>query len=58
MAHVVRALTLMDEARRELVQAHHGLEVLGHALKLRTKGNAYKPNSAELEAEPASASAV
>ncbi len=45
-ARIARAIGLMDQARRELVGSHHGLEVIGRALKLRTRAGSWKPNTA------------
>ena len=40
---VGRAITAMQQAHGELVGTHHGLDVLGRALKIRTKAVGWKP---------------
>ena len=48
-ARVGRAVAALQVAHGELVDTHHGLNVLGRALKLRTKAAGWKPVSAVLE---------
>ena len=45
-ARVGRAIAAMQQAHGELVGTHHGLDVIGRALKLRTKAVGWKPISA------------
>ncbi len=42
-ARVGRAVAALQDAHSELVGAHHGLNVLGRALNLRTRMGGWKP---------------
>ena len=42
-ARVGRAIAAMQQAHGELVSTHHGLDLIGRALKLRTKAVGWKP---------------
>ena len=54
-AGVGRAIAALQTAHDELVGTHHGLNVLGRALKLRTKAAGWKPFQAAATAEKVAA---
>lgn len=49
MSRLSRASAALEVARCELVDTHHGLEVLGRALKLRTRAGILKPTQSRVE---------
>lgn len=51
MSRVAAASAALESARCELVATHHGLEVLGRALKLRTRAGILKPTQSRVATE-------